>query len=407
MPRPRKGKRVLGPYPHRDGWQVHIVDEEGGRDPFYFTDKEEAKTVAKRWRQQLGLATEMTLLEAIDAYEFHLRDDKGNKPKSVSETIRRIKAFLSKYLDDGLRSVDNAKAVSAYESAINRPKRYGKSVDCDAETPAPKGYVKVKKDGSWKLVETVAADTQRNEMLEVRSFFRWCHLEKKWTTSNPLEGVRGKGRRRHGKTQLRVDELRKWFDKAYELGEAGDAGAVAAMMTLLLAVSGKEVTDRVVRDVDAQGTLLWIEQGKTEKRNGAVEVPELLRPFLLKLIEGKTANQFLFATKKGGKHWRDWPRENVRRICKLVNVPLVSAHSMRGVHASRAYERGATGHIVAEGLRHTHESVSKQSYATPEAIKKGQQEKVLALLGERQKGSEVVCGNPSNQHTEEGEDQKP
>jgi integrase len=383
------------------------VDEEGRRDPFYFEEQKEAKAVAKRWRQKLGLVAELTTIEALEAYEMFMRDDKGNKPGSVTETTRRLKAFLSKHLDEPLRSIDSAAAATAYDAAINRPKHRGKSMDCDAETPAPKGYVKIKKDGAWKLVETVAADTQRNEMLEVRSFFRWCQHEKKWIASNPLEGVRGKGRRRHGKRQLRIDELRRWFDKAEELAQAGDTGAIAAMMTLLLAISGKEVTHRVVRDVDADTTILWIEEGKTEKRNGAVEIPDVLRPFLLKLIEGKQPGDYLFPAKKGGKHWRDWPRKSVQRICRLAGVPLVSAHSMRGVHASRAYERGATGHLVAEGLRHTHESVSKQSYATAEAIRKGQQEKVLELLGERKKGSEVVCRNPLNQHTADDADEKP
>jgi len=41
-----------------------------------------------------------------------------------------------------------------------------------------------------------------------------------------------------------------------------------------------------------------------------------------------------------GAHRRDWPRENVRRICKLAAVPEVTAHGMRDLHSTRAPAHG-------------------------------------------------------------------
>jgi hypothetical protein len=37
-----------------------------------------------------------------------------------------------------------------------------------------------------------------------------------------------------------------------------------------------------------------------------------------------------------GKHWRDWPREWVQRICREANVPVATAHGLRGTHATLA-----------------------------------------------------------------------
>jgi integrase len=59
-----------------------------------------------------------------------------------------------------------------------------------------------------------------------------------------------------------------------------------------------------------------------------------------------------------GQHWRDWPRENVQRICRLADVPEVTAHGLRGTHATLAEEEGATGDLVARALGHEHVSTT-------------------------------------------------
>jgi len=66
-------------------------------------------------------------------------------------------------------------------------------------------------------------------LAEAKSFLGWC-VGKRWVARNPLEGVNGVGRRRHGKAQLRIDEARRWQAKALEFADQGEAGAVAAMM---------------------------------------------------------------------------------------------------------------------------------------------------------------------------------
>jgi integrase len=105
--------------------------------------------------------------------------------------------------------------------------------------------------------------------------------------------------------------------------------------------------------------------------------------YLREIAEGKGPADRLF-----GRHWRDWPREWVQRICRAAKVPEVTAHGMRGLHGTLAVERGATTHVVAQALDHESETTSRKSYISREAITGADQRRVLAVLaGGRQSGS--------------------
>ena len=99
-----------------------------------------------------------------------------------------------------------------------------------------------------------------------------------WLARNPLDEVVGVGKRRHGKAQLRIDEARRWQAKALELADQGEAGAVAAMMSLVMGMRASEIVSRVVRDLDDDGRLLWIPETKTEAGKRTLPVPEFLQP---------------------------------------------------------------------------------------------------------------------------------
>jgi integrase len=190
-----------------------------------------------------------------------------------------------------------------------------------------------------------------------------------------VAAVAAKGKRRHGKPQLRIDEARRWMAKATELADAGETGAVAALMALLLGMRASEIVSRVVRDLDDDGRLLWIPETKTEAGRRTLRVPEVLRPYLRALAEGKERSARLF-----GGHWRDWPREWVERICAAAGVPKVSAHSMRGRHSTLAMEAGVTGAVVAASLGHENVSTTIRSYAKPEGVAAARQERALTVL---------------------------
>jgi integrase len=200
--------------------------------------------------------------------------------------------------------------------------------------------------------------------------------------SNPLVRIKVEGKRRHRKPQLRADEARRWVDKALELAAAGDPGAVAALVALLMGFRASEVINRSVRDLDDDGRVLVVEEAKTEAGNRRVKVPPVLQPLLKALAEGKGSSERLF-----GNHWRDWVRKSVVRICREVGVPEVCAHSMRGLHSTLAMESGESSHAVAAALGHESPRTTLQSYATRESVAAGRQDRVTAsLLRGRQRG---------------------
>ena len=104
-------------------------------------------------------------------------------------------------------------------------------------------------------------------------------------------------------------------------------------------------------------------------------MPELLRPFLKELAEGKSPEAKLF-----GHHWRDWVRKWVKRICDAAGVPKVTAHGMRGLHSTLAVENGVSAHVVAASLGHESSATTIQSYVKPEAVAGAQQRRVMTVL---------------------------
>lgn len=370
MGRRPRGERVYGPYPHRGRWRVILTRPAGGRGggssareetPYYFGTEAEARRFAERARAELDTPAPaaLTVEDALERYERFLRDGKGNKPGSIARTMWSLRRFFGAELGEPLAMLTERRCKALYEA----------------------------------LTAELAVDSHRNALAETKTWARWAVAERLLARS-PLEHVQGMGRRSKGKPQLRFREARLWRDRALALAEAGDDGAVAAMLCLILGLRASEVTHLRARDVDEleeRADLLWVEDSKTPAGRRRVEVPELLRPHLVRLVEGKGPTAWLFATRrKDGsqqQHWRDWPREQVQRICRLAGVPEVCAHSMRGLHATIAMERGTTGAIVAAALGHEDERTTKTAYAESEAIADGVRRRALKVLDGGKKGA--------------------
>jgi integrase len=200
-------------------------------------------------------------------------------------------------------------------------------------------------------------------------------LDRRADGFNPLTKLDGIGKRRHGKPQLRIDEARKWLTEAKKLANFGEPGAVAAMVSLLMGLRCSEIVERVVRDLDDEGRLLWIPETKTEAGRRKLAVPPMLQPYLVALTEAKLPGARLF-----GYHTREWPRHWVKRICNKAHVPEVTAHGMRGLHSSLALAAGTSSHVVAACLGHESIATTLQSYADPSAVSHGKQQVVLHVL---------------------------
>jgi len=138
------------------------------------------------------------------------------------------------------------------------------------------------------------------------------------------------------------------------------------LTAFLLGLRASEVTDRVVRDLDDDGRLLWIEFGKTRRSRRTLEVPALLRPYLLALAKGRTPDAQLISRtvsqRSGKKRDRYWLAHHVERLCAQAEVPVVCTQSLRGLHASVATDAGATSHVVASALGHSSPAVTHAHY---------------------------------------------
>ena len=118
-----------------------------------------------------------------------------------------------------------------------------------------------------------------------------------------------------------------------------------------------------------------VEHAKTPAGNRRVHVPDFLQPFLKQLAAGKSPDERLF-----GKHWRDWVRKWVMKICQEVGVPEACAHSMRGLHSTLAMEAGMSANVVAASMGHESAKTTLQRYAKPDGVAAGRSKKVTAGL---------------------------
>jgi len=118
-----------------------------------------------------------------------------------------------------------------------------------------------------------AVDTHRNGLSVAKAFDAWC-VAQGWLQANPFAAIKGRGRRKRGKPQLRIEEARIFMTCCPELAPRDD-GTILALAYLLLGARAGEVVLRQVRDVDDGDRLLWIPDSKTEAGRRQLEVPNV------------------------------------------------------------------------------------------------------------------------------------
>ncbi|HTR53445.1 MAG TPA: tyrosine-type recombinase/integrase [Kofleriaceae bacterium] len=273
---------------------------------------------------------------AIDAYLDHARE-RGVRDGSVATIGYRLRAML--------RTDENDRLLRTL-------------------TPAVASELYAKRSAETK------ADTHRGELAEASRFAAWC-VKRGWFGANPFAEIEPTGRCSRGKPQLRVDEARRFLATA--LAENSDSG-LAAAMALLMAMRASEITDRVARDVDDGGRILWIERAKTRAGDRQLEIPEVLRARLLALANNRAPDEKLF-----GNVDRHWVGYHVRRLCKAAKVPIVPPHGLRGTHSSISAQVVPVDH-VARALGHAGADVTRQHYLAPGAEASGKQRIVLKAL---------------------------
>lgn len=309
-----------------------------------FQSEGEAEKAARAARRRIP--GQVTVEVVLDRYELHLKR-KGNKPSSVNSTMIRLKNW------------QDVTSTIADVTARQLQKRYD------------------------KRCEEVAVDTHRNELMEVKTFWRWC-VNKKLITRSPAANIEPVGKRCKGKKQLRRSEARRFFARAVELADKGNDGGIGVMAVVMLGLRSSELRLRTVRDldVDDDSVLLWIDDGKTEAAERHMEVPEPLAGYLVQLAGERDDDDWLFLSTKSSSGHREktWLLKVVKRICTDAKVPMITPHGLRGTWATLTTDAGVAGHVVAKELGHSSPTTTTQHYTKKGAADRAKSKRMLKVL---------------------------
>jgi len=257
---------------------------------------------------------------------------------------------------------------------------------------------------AWsELVEGQSVDSQHGILAAADGFVSYC-MKAGLVRRDPLADVEVQGRKKRGKKQLHIDEAKRFVDEA--LKHADDPIALACAAMVYTGLRPGEIMGLQVRDLDADGTVLWVEKSKTEAGKRAVEVAEPFRPFLQGLARGRQSQDYLFdfkperirACQDERKQRIDVLLRRTRSLCTSAGLPVVCAHSMRGLHSTLAAGFGATGQVVAKALGHTSFNVTKRHYVDRDVLESASLRSNLRVLqggpSAVTKGRKVVTAKP-------------
>lgn len=353
MRRP-KPPRVVGPYQERNQWRIVLI-ENRKRTNLFLATQEEALRLKSELTRELERSTLRRTADVLTEWvDTKLSEGRCNPP-SIKHSAGRIRLFLGPYLERDIAELTPRRAATLYQTVITRP--------------------------SQKTGRPLSAASHHLALHMSRQFFAWA-ITRGYVRENPFREVRSVGKANAGKPQLRIEEARRFISEAlgyYE--EHGNTLTIAALMALMMGLRSREVLERTARDVDDGGQLLWIDEGKTKHARRHLEVPEALRPYLVKLTEGKRPEELLFGNPQTGKpksRQRLWA--TVQMLCERSGLPLVCTHSLRGLYATLAVQSGAVSHAVAATLGHGSFAMTARHYAQPSAVANASTSRVAGVL---------------------------
>ena len=363
MSRTKAPPRIKGPYSERGGTRFRIrICDAGGRRDLYFPTRKEALSAIKEAARQLPPTSEgRSLGKLINAYIEDKVQQGTCNPRTAEEHRRRLCDWLCDWLEDDMGKLTALRAAALYEQLVQTP---------TSRTGQPPSVA-----------------TQRFYLKLAKALCRWA-VNKGYFRDNPFAGIRPVGRPNRGKKQLRFDEAERFITTAFHLfDERQDVMALAAVTALLLGCRASEVLQVRVRDLDCGGTRLWIAardsdyRGKTTNAARDPDIPEVLRPRLLKLTMDQAPDAYLFGLSSTGKpKRRQLLHSTVQRLCRVAGVPVVCPHSLRGVWATAGVRSGALSHAVAAALGHGSFAVTAKHYVQPGALEGARTQHLVQMM---------------------------
>lgn len=320
--------RAYGPYKHRDVWRVVLIGADGSRTTATYESRKEA--------------------------------EKRVADYNAAESGRTVSGAIDQFLAESTMKYRSQKTI-AYRL---------RGITGNGDRLLRKLTPRVARDLFAERAKETSGDTQFHELASVRAFFMWC-TRKGWAAANPFEGLKPTKRRNRGKPQLRIDETRKLLDACI----AEDSMmSTAVALALLCGMRASSVTDRLVRDLDDDARVLWIENDKTKAGDRRLELPAVIRGPLRALAAGKNGSDRLFPGTN-----RDWLRYHTQRLCKKAGVPVITSHGLRGTHSSLARQEVPADH-VARVLGHAGPAITRSNYFAPGVESAIDQRTVLSVI---------------------------
>ena len=309
-----------------------------------FDTEEKARAVADELRK---LVAGKTVMQAIDAWCADIqRQEKSPELEILTRYCLNRMTAVKSTGDVPLSSITPRRAAAMYDVLVR-----------DGLSPA----------------------THRQALKRAKSWFRWL-IDQGFASENPFEDVKPVGRVPRGKKQLRVTTSRSFVD--YCLGAAEqDLAAVAALCGILLGLRPGETVELRGLDVDDNGRLLWIGDGKTDAARRQLEVPDILASHLVRLKETSGDTGRLFPRKAS------WVTKALHRLCRGAGVERITAHGLRGTHGTLAMRGGTSSHLalaalgeVSRSLGHASTTITTQHYVRREATEDVATSAVLRVI---------------------------
>lgn len=335
--------------PYRDGFRVYYRREPGGvlGGSRVLPTVAAAEALAEELRGQIN-TKRRTVGEALDAYKKDM-EARGLRETSTKKIDRELRRLLGEVVDSPLSAVTPRRAESLYGA-----------VTASGCAPATHHF-------ALKMAKT---------------FGEWCaHRRRRWIKENPFAAVEKIGEPAdHRSESLRVDEARQLRDKALELADGGDIGAVVALVVLTCSLRPSEIIQIAVRDVDDSGAVLWVagDTLKTRNTRRPLEVAdERLRALLVRSAAGKAPTDRMFPFES------HYVARTCKRIAEAADVPSVNARELRRTFATLAARRGRSLDDLAFSMGHGADGrarVARQHYIAPGAREAGAAGRVLGVL---------------------------
>lgn len=340
---------IYGPYPPSRGrsrWRI-VVRDGDRRKSITTSSPEEAHKLIEQLKQELSSKVPLSVHEALEQYLEY-------KAHSLAEiSLFTLRKRLTRFLPDiPVAALGSARAERMYEAETRRVGKYGKPV---------------------------TAATHQALLRNAKEFFRWL-VKRKLASSNPFDNVEPVGRASVGKRQPRLTEAQQLVRTLLADARTGNEGALAILITIYAGLRSGEVMSLTVQDVDQEGRAVWVVRGKTRNARRAVKLYEEVARLLWAHVQGRPAEQRVFASNLPRKPKPPWMHKRLARYCRLAGVPVVCPHALRGLNATLAIEGGAPTDAVARALGHANFGVTQRHYADPAALENRKAQQVVEAL---------------------------